>query len=270
MYHAQQSYFPQPTHNHSVSYVAAPFRDTHTITNSYDFHSFAKHAQLYHLQNIYGTTQIKPVTAKNNYQTLKNRSYDQAALQPVSYTSPFLHRTRPITQFIGASDDVINYIHDIYEKLTRRTLHNVILMIASVEKLKSIMPNYNPNILGFALNSNGFGPHHIYIKEDYLDSVLLTVGHEIGHVLTPTLPRKVDEEAKAFAFELAWAKTIKEYNIADLASAIQIHIPAQNGLHNVALQFVFHALSKGMSPLELFEQIANGHTKVDTISDEIL
>ena len=49
---------------------------------------------------------------------------------------------------------------------------------------------------------------------------MLTIGHELGHVLTKTLSRHHDEEAKAYAFSLVWIDAIKKNNIANLSGAI--------------------------------------------------
>ena len=79
------------------------------------------------------------------------------------------------------------------------------------------------------------------MRENQLDALLLVIGHEIGHVLTETLPNKHDEEAKAFAFSIEWAKTIKKHNIAGLGINIKQDLdfePARNGLHDVAFSFV--------------------------------
>ena len=67
---------------------------------------------------------------------------------------------------------------------------------------------------------------------------MLTIGHELGHVLTETLDNPHDEEAKAYAFSLVWMNVIQEQNIAGLSSAIVTERPAENGLHNVAFRFV--------------------------------
>ncbi|MEK7835220.1 MAG: hypothetical protein AAB298_03600, partial [Pseudomonadota bacterium] len=71
-----------------------------------------------------------------------------------------------------------------------------------------------------------------------LDEVMLVIGHELGHVLSPTLSNGRAEEAKAFAFEMAWANAIFTNDIAGLQSSINEAAlsmkPAQNGLHDLA------------------------------------
>jgi hypothetical protein len=287
MYSSQPSYAAPHHPSSNRFYISPPYaKDLQTSNPSSfytqsNFSTLLKATNFYHSQNIqsskpydssYNNTQknTKNGQSHNYAKTHTTNSYaNQHAQQPVSYTSPFLHKTRSVTQFIGASTQVIAIVHEIYEKLTRRRLQNIIFTIANTQTLKKVYPNYHDSILGFAINSQGYGPHQIYIKEDYLDSVLLTIGHEIGHVLSPSLPNNLNEEAKAFAFELAWAKLIKEENIANLGANIKIHAPAQNGLHNLALDFVLHQIQQGITELELFDRIASGELSVTKLSDAL-
>ena len=88
---------------------------------------------------------------------------------------------------------------------------------------------------------------------------MVTIGHEIGHVVAPTLRNKHDEEAKAFAFEFAWVKAIRENNIGALADCLRETIPADNGLHNVAFGFVLDFMKKGKDALELHLDLVRGY-----------
>jgi hypothetical protein len=115
--------------------------------------------------------------------------------------------------------------------------------------------SWNPGILGFAINRNP-EKNLIFVKENNLDVLMLTIGHEIGHVLTRRLNDPRDEEAKAFAFELAWMKSIKEYNIANLANQfVDFPEPAKNGLHNIAFDFVVSMLGSGKQCLQIFKEL---------------
>ena len=92
-----------------------------------------------------------------------------------------------------------------------------------------------------------------------LDEMMLVIGHEIGHVLTKTLPNKHDEEAKAFAFSIKWAETIKKHNVANLGMSIKDELdmnPARNGLHDVAFSFVSLMLKKGRTAIEVHQDLA--------------
>jgi hypothetical protein len=96
--------------------------------------------------------------------------------------------------------------------------------------------------LGFCINRYP-QTSYIFVREDNLDRLFLTIGHEIGHALSPILSDPRDEEAKAFAFSLAWMKTVVEHNIADLSHNITPN-PARNDLHDVAYSFVLEQMQK--------------------------
>ena len=58
------------------------------------------------------------------------------------------------------------------------------------------------------------------------------------------------EEAKAFAFEIAWTQTIFKHNIGGLKYKLHSDLkPAENNLHNIAFNFVWQQL-KEQEPLE--------------------
>ena len=94
---------------------------------------------------------------------------------------------------------------------------------------------------------------------------MLVIGHEIGHVLTETLPNKHDEEAKAFAFSIEWARTIKEHNIANLGLSIKDELdfqPARNGLHDVAFAFVDFMVKKGRKAMQLHDDLVKRYVSM--------
>ena len=100
----------------------------------------------------------------------------------------------------------------------------------------------------------------VFVKQNPLDMVMLTIGHEIGHCLSIAKGNPVLEEAKAFAFELAWMKTIHRFDILGLRKCMDINAlkPSMNGLHNVALDFVKRQLAFYGEPMEVFRRITNG------------
>ena len=98
------------------------------------------------------------------------------------------------------------------------------------------------------------------------DFITVTFDPQSGHeqkgrrpalVVSNTLFNKHDEEAKAYAFELAWLKILKEHNVANLAEAINLGQPAENGLHDVAFKFVQDMMKKGRQAIEVFHQLVN-------------
>lgn len=178
---------------------------------------------------------------------------------------PFLKTYRPDTQFIGAVEEVESFIKEAFEATTGDTLPSDILIhILSKEKLKAAHQafgnGWNENIQGFAISGI---QRMVFIKQNDLDKVMLVAGHEIGHVLTKTLSNAHDEEAKAFAFELAWMEAIVENNIADLKENITLDMqPANNGLHNVAFNFVKKAMQTGKRAVDVLEKIVKKEISV--------
>ena len=112
--------------------------------------------------------------------------------------------------------------------------------------------SFCPTVMGLAKNNRGFGMSQIFVRKGPLDEVMLVVGHELGHVWTIPLKDQHDEEAKAFAFMLAWKDAIVEHDIAGLASSIRIGAPAENGLHNVALACVLDMKERGRDALAMY------------------
>ena len=123
---------------------------------------------------------------------------------------------------------------------------------------------WNPGIQGFAVNRKGKGYSCIFVKNNHLDALMLVLGHEIGHVITPRLPDLKDEEAKAFAFEMSWAKAIIEHNIAGLKGQFNVDFkPAANGIHNIAFGFVQSMINKGKDSLKLYWELVKGSVRVE-------
>ena len=89
------------------------------------------------------------------------------------------------------------------------TKKDKISIFCNKEELKQIHSRFglwNDNIQGFALNNS----KQIFVKNNELDSLMLTIGHEIGHVYTRCLTNNHDEEAKTFSFAMQWAKIISK------------------------------------------------------------
>ncbi|RLE47289.1 hypothetical protein DRJ25_02765 [Candidatus Woesearchaeota archaeon] len=180
---------------------------------------------------------------------------------PVSFLNP----DRPKARFITNVEELLPIITETFEALTGEDFpDNLSIKICDENELKEIHEAHGgvwvPGIQGFSLNRNGKGVNEVFVRKDALDSMMLTIGHEIGHVMTPTLKDPVDEESKAFAFSLAWIKTIKDNNIADLAGNISPN-PARNGLHDKAFSFVIKILNQGKSAFQTFKEIAKGEFK---------
>lgn len=189
-------------------------------------------------------------------------------LMPSKHNEPeaFLAPQRPITKFIGSAKEVQEYVEQAFEATTDEKLpaNMAIHVLDDAEFDKAHIANDgipSKSVQGFSINRNGKGVNEIFVRANQLDSLMLTIGHEIGHVLTPSLPNEADEEAKAFAFSLAWMETIREKNIAGIASCIAPN-PAQNGIHDVGFEFVQKLVKEGKTAVEAFKQLANGAVSV--------
>ncbi len=176
--------------------------------------------------------------------------------QPLAFLSP----RRPRTRFVAAAADIAGFISEAFAKTTERELpENITITVAPRNALQMTHRLFfNQGIVG--LSFNGGSEKEIFAVAGNLDEVMLVVGHELGHVLSPTLSSGQAEEAKAFAFEMAWANAIFTNDIAGLRSSINEAAlsmkPAQNGLHDLAFAFVKAAALAGKEPLALHSEIA--------------
>ncbi|MBI4739809.1 hypothetical protein HY772_09840 [Candidatus Woesearchaeota archaeon] len=172
-------------------------------------------------------------------------------------TAGLLREDRPLTQFIEDAREVETFVKETFEKVTGQIFPgDIVVWVCSEENLMKAHVNHggvwNPGIQGFAINKK-IGARRIFVRKNHLDALMLVIGHEIGHVLTEQLPNPLDEEAKAFAFEIAWVKAIIEHDIAGLKASFNVNFtPAANGLHNVAFSFVQKKVKTGKGSLDLY------------------
>jgi len=197
-------------------------------------------------------------------QPKSTRNYSSLYLSPAHkeyFTAgDFLTHSQP-TMFVGEAKDVEEFAKQSFEKTTGMRLpSNIIITICSKEKMKEVHESrtgkWDESIAGFSFNGHGKRTSEIFVQEGSLDSVMLTLGHEIGHVISPTLSDVRDEEAKAFAFSMAWMRAIVDNNIAGLANCINPN-PARNGLHDVAFEFVTDRIKQGHLPFTIFSELMN-------------
>ena len=192
----------------------------------------------------------------DNYFSSKRETY----ITPTS----FLKEIRPLTQFIGNASEIRHYIEQIFELTTGQKFPQdlVIEVLPKEQFMESHIKSggiWSEGIQGFCINRINDGISTIICKENHLDELLLTIGHEIGHVLSVKLNDKINEEAKAFAFELAWIETIYEHDIAGLKNSIKFDLtPAENGLHNKAFAFVKKLIKEGKKAIDVFFGLVEG------------
>jgi hypothetical protein len=179
-----------------------------------------------------------------------------------NYTIPskhFLNDNRPLTRFVGESLAIEEEIKEAFRKTTGKELpEDIIIRVCDKTELRAIHELNNgiwdEGIQGFAINRKKRGISEVFVGKGELAQVMLTLGHEIGHVLSESLPSQIDEEAKAFAFSMAWMKAIYKHNIAGLKTCINPN-PANNGVHNKAFAFVASLIGKGRKAIEIYADL---------------
>lgn len=102
-----------------------------------------------------------------------------------------------------------------------------------------------------------------YLSYGRLVDMLGTIGHEVfGHLLSPELPSKLDEEGKAFAFEAAVNQTLQRENIANSNKPFdlfrsRVHNKKEWPNHHVAHKFVVYMISLGYEPMKIYRDFCD-------------
>ncbi len=159
--------------------------------------------------------------------------------------------------FVGKAEEVRSFVEEAFEKMFQEKFpRDVKVTVCSEEQFRKVAPH--PSTIGLSINRRKAGlMSEVFVLQGSLARVMLTLGHELGHVLTETLDNKHDEEAKAYAFSLAWMKVIQENNIGELGGSFVTERPAENGLHNVAFAFVEKMIKAGFEVREIYLKIIN-------------
>ncbi len=160
-------------------------------------------------------------------------------------------------KFVGKAEEIQEDIEKAFELLVGEPFPDDIkVSVLPAEEFRKIAPH--PSTAGVSFNRRKYGLlSEIFVLNDSLGRVMLTIGHEIGHVLTSPLEKKHDEEAKAYAFSLRWTEIIRKHDIAGLGDAIITEMPAENGLHDVAFRFVSSLLHTGKTAGEIHRELVN-------------
>jgi len=205
---------------------------------------------------------VKPIKSAQAYMSGKDKLqlYLTNRKRYVSSTA-FLSPDRPETPIVQEQSEIMPYVKETFEKLTGKPFpeNKIRLHVLDDKEFEKAHGGgkFGPGIMGFALNRQGRGADDVFVRKTHLDRMMLTIGHEIGHVMSPTLPDARDEEAKAFAFSVAWMETIRKHNIAGIGRSV-LPNPARNGLHDVALDYLYELIEKGNGALQLFKDLASG------------
>jgi hypothetical protein len=156
--------------------------------------------------------------------------------------------------FVGHASEIRPFVEEAFLKMTGMIFpRNIKVSVLDEKQFRRLAPNRGT--IGLSINRNKQGLiSEVFVLNDTLARVMLTLGHEIGHVLSQTLSDSVMEEAKAYAFSFAWMKIIKEHNIGGLEDAFIVENPARNGLHDVAFSRVLKMM-ESQSAIGCFRQI---------------
>lgn len=177
----------------------------------------------------------------------------------------FLNADRPAVEFGADIAKLMPFIEYAFYKTTGEQFPDDI-QISLVDELGR---DAMGETFGLSFNNFGRGRSRILVKKDFIDRMMLTIGHEIGHVMSETLPDGRDEEAKAFAFSLEWMNMIVRHNILGLNRSINPQ-PARNGLHNVAFEFVVEMLEAGRKAMQVFQELIMGALSVSSRIEKII
>jgi hypothetical protein len=213
-------------------------------------------------QSRVGPRQIGYSQKQANYLPYEKLLHNRMEYQSM-ITTGILKQGRPVVQFIEDAAEIKDIVIETFHALTGKEFPEAItIRVCDDKEMKKAHlahgGTWSEGILGFAIN-RGRGISSIFVKKADLDALMLTVGHYIGHVLTQTLNNPVDEEAKAFAFELAWAKTIIKNDIGCLGKSFNVDFrPANNGLHDKAFNFVQSLARRGKEAIDSFWSLARG------------
>jgi hypothetical protein len=174
----------------------------------------------------------------------------------------FLKTSRPSTETVYNAEDVMKWVREAFKTTTGLPFpENIEFEVCNQKRFIELFAESGGTsalgVQGFAINNFGNGNSRVIILEAPLDSMMLTIGHEVGHCLSPSLPDLRDEEAKAMAFSIAWMDKIVKNNIAGLSNSINPN-PAKNGVHNVAWDFVVKTLESGTQAIDVFASLIRG------------
>ncbi len=181
-------------------------------------------------------------------------------------TDPFL-KPGSTARFVGDALEIQEDIKQAFMATTGDIMPEdiVITVLNDTEFAKAHIAHdgaTSEGVQGFSINTNGKGINKVFVRANPLDKLMLTIGHEIGHVLTQSLSNPHDEEAKAFAFSIAWMNAVKDQNIAGIGNNI-LPEPAHNGLHDKAFAFVQWVIDNGTRAWDAFLQLARGEITIN-------
>ncbi len=280
MYQMSQSYGPTPQFSNSSSYSSRSTSPLEYIAHSAISYSSADSSPLYFnmsstptnstytpfLSSLFpssphssSTTHSSRYSYSSKFHSYShnqtqyihlNKTHQEYHFKPDTFLKPGKHSI-----FVGDAQQIRPFVEETFSHLFNTSLpENIKISICNEQEFRTLAPH--PSTIGLSLNRGQQDLlSEIFVLNDTLPRVLLTLGHELGHVLTQTLPNAHNEEAKAYAFSLAWMNVIKEHNIANLADCIITESPATNGLHDIAFNFITTLLNTGKPAWNIYREL---------------
>lgn len=253
-------------YSRGLEYIVGAYSADYSLRISY----FSKFDDNYSLRRT-APLAIEPhyTKTRSHRSQYKNQEYSAYNLEHSFMPQLFLSPSRPRARFVDDEIEIKHFVEEAFEAMMKENIPEdisiTILCLEDFRTLHSSFGVWSEGILGFSINGI---KKEIFVRENNLDELMIVIGHEIGHVLSDSLPNKHDEEAKAFAFSIEWAKIIKHHNIANLGLSIKDELdfkPARNGLHDVAFAFVDLMVKKGRKAMELHQDLVRKYTSIFNI-----
>lgn len=249
------SYSPKTMFNSSVG---GTYSQNEFISSFFSPSSFEIGKNPSYLSNIMSSYGADPSAVREKHSSLDLMS--SVVSSPLTHIETDFHpaqfiRAKAGGVFVAGASQIQYEIQETFEKLIGEEFPSDIkVSILSTAKFRKICPQ--PGVVGVSYNRRRLGLiSEIFVLEGSLASVMLTVGHEIGHVLSSTLSDPALEEAKAYAFSFAWMDVIKKNDIGGLSNAFVSLLPAVNGVHDKGYYFVKKLLVMGKGAFGIYRDL---------------
>ena len=133
--------------------------------------------------------EYRPLASPSSQYKQATYHYETPTQQNYHAITPFLPTYRPQTQFVDNAEQIESLVRETFEKTTGRELpNNIVFHVLDKDDMKRIHEQHGQwtdTIQGFSINSKY---KQVVVKKGDLDKVMLVMGHEIGHVLSQSLP----------------------------------------------------------------------------------
>ena len=142
-----------------------------------DYSPIEQIANSYHIQNFKQANIEYKSDMKVSYDlTPINKNYEDKPKTTYTHTTvnDFLNPDRPLTQFIGKSEEIKPFIEEAFEKTTGKKLpQHIIIRVLPKKEFKTLHEKNNgrwsEGIMGFAINKN---IPEIFVRENHLDQLM--------------------------------------------------------------------------------------------------